>query len=71
MTTARVRWHEEQDSFERIAALLARDVDGAQIDANLRLSAEERLLKLEAMMRFTEEARSARSRHSCRGSSTQ
>lgn len=51
---------EEQDSFDRIAEWLARDIDAALMDANLKLSPEQRLLKLEAMMRFTQEARSAR-----------
>jgi hypothetical protein len=43
-----------------LTELFARDVDGALLDENLKLTPEQRLLKLEAMMRFTEEARSAR-----------
>jgi hypothetical protein len=51
---------DERDSFQVLTELFARDVDGALLDENLKLTPEQRLLKLEAMMRFTEEARSAR-----------
>ena len=50
----------ERDSFDVLTELFARDIDPALLDASLKLTPEERLLKLEAMMRFTEEARSAR-----------
>jgi hypothetical protein len=43
-----------------LTELFARDVDQRLLDESLKLTPEERLLKLEAMMRFTEEARSAR-----------
>lgn len=61
---------EEQDSFDRITELLARDVDAALMDANLKLSPEERLLssRHDAVHRRGKE-RSC-SRHSCRSSST-
>jgi len=50
----------ERDSFEVLTELFARDIDGALMDENLKLTPEQRLLKLEAMMRFGEEARRAR-----------
>jgi len=43
-----------------LTELLAKNVDAALMDEQLKLTPEQRLLKLDAMMRFNEEARRAR-----------
>ncbi|MDX2013550.1 MAG: hypothetical protein SFW67_25380 [Myxococcaceae bacterium] len=40
------RSSDERDSFEVLTELFARDVDGALLDENLKLTPEQRLLKL-------------------------